>query len=206
MRTYSLNLMMRTSHTSNTRCCIDTCPDFDQKTKQVHPLNHLLKKKPCYQESITVHLMEATPPLHLEPDYSKAELVGYTRPPLVNVIPWIRYEAQNMLEPTFRQEFQCIREINHLPYIIAMIVWFHRWKQEQGWWPSLPACHFRNQNDTWGETSPVGTNYSPIPGQSGPQEPNSGACCPQCTVHYVTSAAGRDLIYAPRCTGICHFH
>ena len=29
-----------------------------------------LKKKPCFHESITVHLMKATPPLHLEPDYS----------------------------------------------------------------------------------------------------------------------------------------
>ena len=24
-----------------------------------------------------------------------------------------------------------------------MIVWFCRWRQEQGWWPSLPACDFQ---------------------------------------------------------------
>ena len=82
-----------------------------------------LKKKPCFQESIAVCLLKAATPLHLKPDYSDAELVGYTRPPLVNVIPWIKYEAQNMVEPTFRQELQCIREVDHLWYIIAMIVW-----------------------------------------------------------------------------------
>ena len=52
-----------------------------------------LKKKPCFWESITVHLLKATPPLYLEPDYSNAELVGYTQPPLINVIPWIKYRA-----------------------------------------------------------------------------------------------------------------
>ena len=102
-----------------------------------------LRKKPCFRESITVHLSKGAPPLCLEPDYSHAELVGYTRPPLVNVIPWIKYEVQNMVEPTFRQELQCIREVDHLQYIIAMIVWFRRWRQEQGWWPSLPACVFQ---------------------------------------------------------------
>ena len=35
-----------------------------------------LEKKPCFHESITVHLMQATPPLCLEPDYSDAELVA----------------------------------------------------------------------------------------------------------------------------------
>ena len=24
-----------------------------------------------------------------------------------------------------------------------MIVWFCQWRQEQGWWPSLPACGFQ---------------------------------------------------------------
>ena len=101
------------------------------------------KKKPCFWESIAVHLLKATPPLCLEPDYNDAELVGYTQPPLVNVIPWIKYEAQNMMEPTFRQELQCIKEVDHLRYITAMIVRFYQWRQEQGWWPSLPACGFQ---------------------------------------------------------------
>ena len=88
------------------------------------PLKSPLKKKPCFSESITVYLMKTTPPLCLEPDYSDTELVGYTWPPLVNVIPWIKYEAQNMLESTFRQELQCIRAVNHLRYIVAMRVLF----------------------------------------------------------------------------------
>ena len=87
--------------------------------------------------------MKATPPLFLEPNYSDAELVRYIQPSLVNVVPWTKYEAQNIAEPTFRQELQCIREVNHLRYIIAMIVWFHQWRQEQGWWPPLPACSFQ---------------------------------------------------------------
>ena len=71
-----------------------------------------------------VCLSKTAPPLCLEPDYSDAELVGYTQPPLTNIIPWIKYEAQNMMEPTFRQEFQIIIEVDHLRYIIAMLVWF----------------------------------------------------------------------------------
>ena len=68
------------------------------------------------------------------------ELVGFTRPSLVDVIPWIKYEAQNMAEPSFRQELQCIREAEHLRYIIVMIVWFN---QDQGWWAPIPTCSFQ---------------------------------------------------------------
>ena len=118
---------------------VQTLPE----NKRGSPLKSPLKKKPCFCELIAVCLIKATPPLHLEPNYSDAELVGYTRPSLVNVIPWIKYEAQNMAEPTFRQELQCIREVNHLWCIIAMIVWFCRWRQKQGWWPPLPACSFQ---------------------------------------------------------------
>ena len=82
-------------------------------------------------------------PGRLEPNYDEKELVGFTRPLLVDVIPWIRYEAQNMAEPSFRQELQCIRETEHLRYIIAMIVWFRHWKQDQGWWLSIPTCSFQ---------------------------------------------------------------
>ena len=102
-----------------------------------------LKKKPCFCELIAVCVMEATPPLHMRPKYSNTELVGYTQPSLVNVIPWIKYKAQNMAEQTFRHELQCIREVDRLRYIIAVIVWFHQWRQEQGWWPPLPACSFQ---------------------------------------------------------------
>ena len=47
-----------------------------------------------------------------------------------------------MVDPTFRQELQCIREVDHLRYIIAMLVWFCQWRQEHRSWPSLPACGF----------------------------------------------------------------
>ena len=113
------------------------------ENKTFSPLESPLKKKPCFWELIMACLSKAAPPLRLEPDYSDAELVGYTQPPLTNVIPWIKYKAQNMVEPTLRQEFQCIREVNHLIYIIAMIVWFHQRRQEQGLWPLLPACGFK---------------------------------------------------------------
>ena len=158
-------------------------------------------------------------------NYSDTQLVGYTQPLLVNVIPCIKYQAQNMVEPTFRQELQCIREVNHLWYIIAMIVWFCQWRQEQGWCPPLAACSFQVgalataiiktrvvsvtlviKMTPGGETSLVGTDYSPVPGQSGPKKSTSGTCCPQHVVHYVTPAAGRDLVYTSCCTGICHFN
>ena len=78
------------------------------ENKTVSSLESPLRKKPCFWELIALCLSKAAPPSCLEPDYSDAELVGYTQPLLV------KYEAQNMVEPTFRQELQCIREVNHL--------------------------------------------------------------------------------------------
>ena len=69
--------------------------------------------------------------------------MGFTQPSLVDVTPWIRYEAQNMAELSFIQELQCIKETEHLRYIIVMIVWFKCWKQDQGWWLSIPTCSFQ---------------------------------------------------------------
>ena len=94
------------------------------ENKTVSSLESPLGKKPCFWESIAVCLSKTAPPSCLEPDYGDTELMGYTQPLLVNIIPWIKYKAQNMVEPTFRQELQCIREVDHLRYIIAMIVWF----------------------------------------------------------------------------------
>ena len=101
-----------------------------------------LRKKPCFRET-TADQLSKTTPKHIKPNYDKKELVGFTQPPLVDVIPWIRYKAQNTAEPSFRQELQCIREIEHLQYIMAMIVWFRHWKQDQGWWQTIPACSFQ---------------------------------------------------------------
>ena len=66
------------------------------------------------------------------------------------------------------------------------------------------VCHFRNRNDPGEEASLASTDHSTVPGRSGPDEPTSGACCPQHAVYHAASAAGRDLIYASHCTGICH--
>ena len=101
-----------------------------------------LGKKPCFWESI-VNQWSKTAPSHLKPNYDEKELVGFTHPSLVDVIPWIKYEAQNMAEPSFRQELQYIREAEHLQYIIVMIVWFKHWKQDQGWWVPIPSCTFQ---------------------------------------------------------------
>ena len=84
------------------------------ENKMLSPLESPMGKKPCFQESTAACLLKAASPLHLEPDYRDAELGGYTQPPLTNIIPWIKYQAQNMVEPTFRQELQCIREVDPL--------------------------------------------------------------------------------------------
>ena len=84
------------------------------ENEMLSPLESPMGKKPCFWESTAVHLSKAAFPLCLEPDYRDTELVGYTQPLLTNVIPWIKYEAQNMVEQTFRQELQCIREVDHL--------------------------------------------------------------------------------------------
>ena len=47
------------------------------------------------------------------------------------------------MEPTWRHELHCIREDNHVQYIVAMLMWFRRWKQDHGQWPLLPACNFK---------------------------------------------------------------
>ena len=72
------------------------------ENKTVSSFKSPIRKKPCFWEFILVCLSKAVPPLCLEPDYSNAEFMGYTCPPLVNVIPWIKFEGQNMVEPTFR--------------------------------------------------------------------------------------------------------
>ena len=48
------------------------------ENKTVSSLKSPLRKKPCFWELITVCLSKAAPPACLEPDYSDAELVGYT--------------------------------------------------------------------------------------------------------------------------------
>ena len=128
-----------------------------------------------------------------------------------------------MVEPTFRQELQCIREVDHLQYIIAMLVWFL--SMETGiqivaitpsmWLPgwgsghghyqnSSSICHLQSQNDPGGEASLACPDHSPICSRNGPKESTTWTYYPMCTVYHVAPAASRDLIYASCCTGICH--
>ena len=113
------------------------------ESEMLSPPELLGGKKPCFRELTTAWLLKSAPLLCLKLDYGNAELVGYTWPPLTSVIPWIKYEAQNMMEPTWRHELQCIREDDHVQYIVAMLVRFCQWKQEHGLWPSLSACDFQ---------------------------------------------------------------
>ena len=113
------------------------------ENKMFSPLELPMGKKPCFQELTAVCLSKIASPLCLEPDYRDEELVAYTHPPLTTVIPWIKYEAENMVEPTFRKELQCIRGVDHLRYIISMLVWFCQWRQEYRSWQLLPACGFQ---------------------------------------------------------------
>ena len=142
-------------------------------------------------------------------------------PSLVNIIPWFKYEAQNMSEPSFRQELQCIKEVKHLQYIIAMIVWFCQWRQDQGWWPSLPTCNFQvralatvnikmrvmsviSQIDMTlgGETGFMSLNNPPVLGQDGPKEPTSWTHSAQHAVHHEAPQTNRDFLHASYCTGV----
>ena len=87
---------------------VQTCEEED---KAVSSLKSPLGKNPCFLEWIATHLSK-TAPMCLEPNDS--ELVKFTQLSLVNITPWIKYEAQNMSEPSFRQELQCIKEVEHL--------------------------------------------------------------------------------------------
>ena len=86
---------------------------WEEEDKAVSSLKSPLGKKPCFQESIA-ECLSKTAPTCLEPNYNGTELVRYTWLSLMNVIPWIKYEAQNMSELSFRQEIQCIKEVEQL--------------------------------------------------------------------------------------------
>ena len=56
-------------------------------------------KKQCFHETMVKRLVLSIPTVILEPDYKDIPLVGYNRPDLSEVIPWIHFEAPNMMEP-----------------------------------------------------------------------------------------------------------
>ena len=85
------------------------------------PPESLGNKKQC-QETMAERLLKSTE--MGEPDYKDAPLVRYTRPDLSQVIPWICFEAQNMMEPPWKTELAKIKQDDDVWYTAAMFVWF----------------------------------------------------------------------------------
>ena len=110
--TLCLCSMMRMYQTPNTSCCLD--PSSDMGRRQGCFLAQITPWKKALLLTVNCRMLSKTALTCLKPNYNDAKLVRYTQPSLVNVIPWIKYEAQNMSEPNFRQELQCIKEVEHL--------------------------------------------------------------------------------------------
>ena len=83
-----------------------------EEDKAVSSLKSPLGKKPCFQESIMECLLKAAYPAHLEPDYSDAELVGYTWPLLANVIPWINMKPKICQSQASGKSSRASRKLN----------------------------------------------------------------------------------------------
>ena len=60
----------------------------------------------------------------MEPDYKDTPLIGYKRPDLSEVIPWICFKAQNMMEHPWQSEMASIKQDENIRYIAVMFVWF----------------------------------------------------------------------------------
>ena len=65
-----------------------------------------VNKKQC-QETMAKRLLKSTE--IREPDYKDAPLVGYMRPNMSQVIPWICFEAQRMMEPPWQTKLAKIK-------------------------------------------------------------------------------------------------
>ena len=99
-------------------------------------------KKPCVHELMAERPLQSASMVIIEPDYKDTQLIGYKRPDLSEVIPWICFEAQNMMEPPWQIEMASIKQDENIRYIAVMFVWFQHWKVRSGSWPSLPRCDF----------------------------------------------------------------
>ena len=95
-----------------------TTPSVDA---MLSPPESLGNKKQC-QETITKRLLKSTE--IGEPDYKDAPLVGYTRPDLSRVIPWICFEAQSMMDTPWWTKLAKIKQDDDVQYVAAMFVWF----------------------------------------------------------------------------------
>ena len=80
-------------------------------------------KKPCVHEMVAERLQSVSMVI-MEPGYKDALLIGYKRPDLSEVIPWICFKAQNMMEPPWWTEMASIKQDENIRYIAVMFVWF----------------------------------------------------------------------------------
>ena len=78
----------------------------------------------------------------LTPDYSDVPLVGFSRPDLSQVFPWVKFEAQSMREPPWRMELAQIQKDEQVCYISTIFSWFQRWRIRRGIWLLLPQSEF----------------------------------------------------------------
>ena len=76
------------------------------------------------------------------PDYSDVPLVGFTRPDLSRVFPWVKFELQDMCEPPWRTELAQIQKDEEIRYITIVFTWFQQWRIRRGVWPLLPQSEF----------------------------------------------------------------
>ena len=81
-------------------------------------------KKQCVHETMAERLLQSASMVIMEPDYKDTPLAGYKRPDLSEVIPWICFKAQNMMEPPWQTEMASIKQDDDVRYIAAMFVWF----------------------------------------------------------------------------------
>ena len=89
-------------------------------------------KKPCVHELMAERPLQSASTVIMEPDYNDAPLIGYKRPDLSEVIPWIRFKAQNMMEPPWQTEMASVKQDKNIRYIAVMFVWFRCWKVRSG--------------------------------------------------------------------------
>ena len=73
----------------------------------------LWSKKPCVPEMVAERLQSLSMMI-MEPDNKDAPLIGYKRPDLSEVIPWICFKAQNMMGLPGRLRWQVSNKIKTL--------------------------------------------------------------------------------------------
>ena len=81
-------------------------------------------KKLCVHELMAERPLQSASTVIMEPDYEDAPLIGCKRPDLSEVIPWIHFKAQNMMEPPWWTEMASIKQDKDIRYIAVMFVWF----------------------------------------------------------------------------------